>query len=84
MNICEIPTTVAACPTGAIRPDPKTKSVVINEDKCMYCGNCYNGMSGPAHCGRGKRRDIHLGGGQSFQRPNPPYVFQAGDPVPSE
>jgi len=41
MNICEIPTTVASCPTGAIRPDPKTKSVVINGDKCMYCGNCY-------------------------------------------
>jgi sulfite reductase beta subunit len=40
-NVCEIPTTVAACPTGAIRPDPKTKSVTINEEKCMYCGNCY-------------------------------------------
>ena len=40
-NVCEIPTTVASCPTGAIRPDPKTKSVVINEEKCMYCGNCY-------------------------------------------
>jgi sulfite reductase beta subunit len=40
-NICEIPTTIASCPTGAIRPDPKTKSVIINEEKCMYCGNCY-------------------------------------------
>ena len=40
-NVCEIPTTVASCPTGAIRPDPKTKSVIINEEKCMYCGNCY-------------------------------------------
>jgi len=40
-NVCEIPTTVASCPTGAIRPDPKNKSVTINEEKCMYCGNCY-------------------------------------------
>ncbi|MGO9578002.1 MAG: dissimilatory-type sulfite reductase subunit beta, partial [Desulfobaccales bacterium] len=42
-HLCEIPTTIAACPTGAIRPHPdKTlKSVVINEERCMYCGNCY-------------------------------------------
>ncbi|MGQ9557669.1 MAG: dissimilatory-type sulfite reductase subunit beta [Desulfurispora sp.] len=38
---CEIPTVVASCPTGAIRPNPKEKSVVVNEEKCMYCGNCY-------------------------------------------
>ncbi|MBI2868720.1 MAG: dissimilatory-type sulfite reductase subunit beta [Chloroflexi bacterium] len=41
--ICEIPTTMASCPTGAIRrhPDPKIKSVVVNEDRCMYCSNCF-------------------------------------------
>jgi len=38
---CEIPNVVASCPTGAIRPNPKAKSVVINEEKCMYCGNCF-------------------------------------------
>ncbi|NLF46292.1 MAG: dissimilatory-type sulfite reductase subunit beta [Syntrophomonadaceae bacterium] len=37
----EIPTLVASCPTGAIRPDPKNKSVVIRDESCMYCGNCY-------------------------------------------
>ena len=37
----EIPSLVACCPTGAIRPNPKAKSVTIIEDKCMYCGNCY-------------------------------------------
>lgn len=37
---CEIPSTVASCPTGAIRPDPKLKSVQINGARCMYCGNC--------------------------------------------
>ncbi|MEW6624333.1 MAG: dissimilatory-type sulfite reductase subunit beta [Bacillota bacterium] len=38
---CEIPNVIASCPTGAIRPNPKAKSVSINEEKCMYCGNCY-------------------------------------------
>lgn len=38
---CEIPNVIASCPTGAIRPNPKTKSVVVSEEKCMYCGNCY-------------------------------------------
>jgi len=37
---CEIPTTIASCPTGAIRPNPKIKSIEINKDKCMMCGNC--------------------------------------------
>ncbi|MFA5354881.1 MAG: dissimilatory-type sulfite reductase subunit beta [Thermodesulfovibrionales bacterium] len=40
-NMCEIPSTIAACPTGAISPDPAKKSIKINEDKCMYCGNCF-------------------------------------------
>jgi sulfite reductase beta subunit len=41
--ICEIPTTIGSCPTGAIRrhPDKEIKSVVIREDLCMYCGNCF-------------------------------------------
>jgi sulfite reductase beta subunit len=41
--ICEIPTTITSCPTGAIRrhPDKEVKSVVIREDLCMYCGNCF-------------------------------------------
>jgi sulfite reductase beta subunit len=40
-NMCEIPTTVGSCPTRAISPDPAKKSVKINPDKCMYCGNCF-------------------------------------------
>ncbi len=40
-NICEIPSTIASCPTGAISPDPAKKSVKVNNDKCMYCGNCF-------------------------------------------
>ena len=40
---CETPTTMAGCPTGAIRrhPDSNIKSVVVIDEKCMYCGNCY-------------------------------------------
>jgi len=42
-HLCEIPTTIASCPTGAIRPHPdkSLKSVTVNEPRCMYCGNCY-------------------------------------------
>ncbi len=42
-RICEVPTLVASCPTGAIRPttvDGKA-SVAIEDGQCMYCGNCY-------------------------------------------
>jgi len=40
-NQCEIPTTIASCPTGAISPNPAAKSVKIKNERCMYCGNCY-------------------------------------------
>jgi len=41
--MCEIPTVAASCPTKAIRkhPDPNIKSVVVADEKCMYCGNCF-------------------------------------------
>jgi sulfite reductase beta subunit len=42
-RICEVPTLVASCPTGAIRPatvDGKA-SVSVEDEQCMYCGNCY-------------------------------------------
>ncbi|MBN1652278.1 MAG: dissimilatory-type sulfite reductase subunit beta [Deltaproteobacteria bacterium] len=40
---CEIPTTVSACPTGAVRTatvDGKP-SVEIVEEQCMFCANCF-------------------------------------------
>ncbi len=40
-NMCELPTTIGSCPTGAISPDPATKSIKIKKEKCMYCGNCF-------------------------------------------
>jgi sulfite reductase beta subunit len=43
-NLCEIPSTVASCPTAAIRPttiDGK-RTVEVDEDKCMFCSNCFS------------------------------------------
>ncbi len=40
-NMCEVPSTIGSCPTGAISPEPSKKSVKINAEKCMYCGNCF-------------------------------------------
>jgi len=47
-QVCEIPLAIAACPLGAVKPRTaeledgrKVKSVAINADKCMFCGNCY-------------------------------------------
>jgi len=41
---CEIPLVVAACPLYAIKPittEAGQRSVSVNVEKCMYCGNCY-------------------------------------------
>jgi sulfite reductase beta subunit len=43
-KVCEIPLTIASCPTGAIRSatvDGKP-SVEVVEEQCMYCGNCFS------------------------------------------
>ncbi|MES0351028.1 MAG: dissimilatory-type sulfite reductase subunit beta [Desulfobacteria bacterium] len=46
-KMCEIPLAIAACPTAAIKPGKvevggeTLKSVSVNNDRCMYCGNCY-------------------------------------------
>ena len=47
-NVCELPLAIAACPLGAVKPakginseGKEVKSVTVNEEKCMFCGNCY-------------------------------------------
>jgi sulfite reductase beta subunit len=46
-KMCEIPLAIAACPTAAIKPakvevkGEKVNSVAVNNDRCMFCGNCY-------------------------------------------
>jgi sulfite reductase beta subunit len=43
-KLCEIPNVVASCPTAAIRPAmvEGVESVEIEEDKCMFCANCFS------------------------------------------
>ncbi len=42
-KVCEIPTVIASCPTGAIRTTTVdgNPSVEVLDAQCMYCGNCY-------------------------------------------
>ncbi len=46
-KMCEIPLAIAACPTAAIKPakvevnGAKLNSVAVNNERCMFCGNCY-------------------------------------------
>jgi sulfite reductase beta subunit len=46
-KMCEIPLAIAACPTAAIKPakvevnGEQIKSVAVNGERCMFCGNCY-------------------------------------------
>ena len=42
-KVCEIPTVISSCPTGAIRSATVEgkPSVEVIEEQCMFCGNCY-------------------------------------------
>ena len=47
-GLCELPLAIASCPLGAVKPFKATnsageevKSVKVNNDRCMFCGNCY-------------------------------------------
>jgi sulfite reductase beta subunit len=41
-KVCEVPTLIASCPTGAIRPATgEGKTVQVVAEQCMFCGNCY-------------------------------------------
>ncbi len=73
-KICEVPTTIASCPTLAIRPDPKTKSVQVNEERCMYCGNCYTMCPAmPMADPEGDGISIWVGGKVSNTRSGPAF-----------
>lgn len=73
-NMCELPTTIGSCPTGAISPDPATKSIKIKQEKCMYCGNCFTVC--PALPIKDAERDgvaIVVGGKIGSLRSNPKF-----------
>ncbi|MDH4320643.1 MAG: dissimilatory-type sulfite reductase subunit beta [Desulfobulbaceae bacterium] len=47
-GVCELPLAISACPLGAVKPTKATnskgeeiKSVKVNAERCMFCGNCY-------------------------------------------
>jgi sulfite reductase beta subunit len=47
-GLCELPLAIASCPLGAVKPAKATneageevKSVKVNAERCMFCGNCY-------------------------------------------
>jgi sulfite reductase beta subunit len=75
-KLCEIPSLIASCPTGAIRPatvDGKPSVEVLNE-QCMYCGNCFTvcpamTMNDPEHDGL----SIWVGGKVSNARTAPKF-----------
>ena len=43
LKTCEVSTTIASCPTGAIRPAMVNgvQSVEVIKEQCVCCGNCY-------------------------------------------
>ncbi len=76
-QICEIPTTIAACPTGAIRQDvvDGKKAMKIIDDQCMFCGACYTAcpnmpISDPLNDGI----SIWVGGKVSNARSKPAFT----------
>jgi len=83
---CEIPTTMASCPTGAIRkhPDPNIKSVVINEEKCMYCANCFTVCPAmPIADPEGDGLAVFVGGKVSNARSAPMFSHMAIPFIPN-
>ncbi len=76
-KVCEVPTLISSCPTGAIRPKTVEgkNSVEVMEEQCMYCGNCYTvcpamPMNDPDHDGL----SIWVGGKVSNARTAPKFT----------
>ena len=84
---CEVPSTVSACPTGAVRPatvDGK-QSVEVIEEQCMFCANCYTVC--PAMTLNDPETDgvsIWVGGKVSQARSEPMFSKLAIPYIPNE
>ncbi len=86
-TVCEIPTTLASCPTGAIRrhPDPNVKSVVVNEERCMYCANCFTVCPAmPIADAENDGLSIYVGGKVSNARSAPMFSRLAVPFIPNK
>ena len=92
INVCEIPTTIASCPTAAIRPynfesedGKKIKSVQVNNERCMFCGNCYTMCPAmPLADPEGDGIALWVGGKVSNARSMPKFSKLAVPFIPNE
>jgi sulfite reductase beta subunit len=90
-KVCEIPLVIAACPLGAIKPatveidGEKRKTVRVNVDRCMFCGNCYTMCPAmPIADGQGDGLALVVGGKVS-NRITPPKFSKVVIPyIPNE
>jgi len=86
-NVCEIPLVVAACPTAAIKPKKvgELKSIEINNNRCMFCGNCYTMCPAlPLADGEGDGIAIWVGGKVSNVKSPPMFSKLAVPFIPNE
>ena len=86
-KICEIPTTIASCPTAAIKPAKVDdyKSVAVNADRCMFCGNCYTMCpTMPLADAEGDGIALWVGGKVSNARSMPMFSKLAVPYIPNE
>jgi sulfite reductase beta subunit len=75
-RVSEIPTVVASCPTGAIRPATVGghESVNVMEEQCMFCGNCYTvSPAMPLDDPENDGLSIYVGGKVSNARTQPGF-----------
>ncbi len=85
-SICEVPSVIASCPTGAIRrhPDKDKNTVEIREDRCMYCGNCFTVCPAMPLADRdGDGVAIYVGGKVSNARKPPMFSKLAVPYIPN-
>jgi sulfite reductase beta subunit len=77
-KLCEIPLAIAACPTAAIKPSKmdiggkQVKSVAVNPERCMFCGNCYTMCPSMPLSDREGDGIVIMAGGKVSNRINPP------------
>ncbi len=86
-NVCEIPLVIAACPTAAIKPKKvgEIKSVEINNNRCMFCGNCYTMCPAlPLADGEGDGIALWVGGKVSNVKSVPMFSKLAVPFIPNE
>jgi sulfite reductase beta subunit len=90
-KVCEIPLVIASCPVGAIKPatveieGQKRKTVRVNAERCMFCGNCYTMCPAmPIADGQGDGLALVVGGKVS-NRITPPKFSKVVIPyIPNE